>query len=59
MTFSAAGRCHFGNGHTAASAPYSGPEPDTGRGAPRIPTANRARCTVARPRARPPASSAA
>ena len=30
-------------------APDSGHEPDTGRGAPRIATANRARCTVARP----------
>ena len=39
-----------GNSHSAAPTPDSGPEPDTGRGAPRTPPANRARCTVARPR---------
>ena len=43
------GRCHRGNSHGAATAPDYGPEQDTVRGAPRIPTANRARCTVARP----------
>ena len=41
--------CHCGNGHSGATAPDYGPEPDTGRGAPRIYTANRARCTVAGP----------
>ena len=43
------GCCYTGNSHSAAPAPDSGHEPDTGRGAPRIATANRARCTVARP----------
>ena len=41
--------CHRGNGHSAATTPDYGHEPDTGRGAPLIPTTNRARCTVARP----------
>ena len=45
----AARRCHHGNSHRTYSAPDYGPEQDTVRGAPRIPTANRARCTVARP----------
>ena len=42
-------RCHAGNSHSAYTAPDSGPEQDTGRGAPRIHPANRARCTVAGP----------
>ena len=41
---------HRGNGHSADQTPDYGPEPDTGRGAPRTPPANRARCTGARPR---------
>ena len=39
-----------GNGHSAAPAPDSGPEPGTGRRASRIHPANLARCTVTRPR---------
>ena len=38
-----------GNGHSADAAPDSGPEPDTGRRAPRIYPTDRARCTVANP----------
>ena len=45
----AAGRCHPGNSHSAAATPDSGSEPDTGRGAPLIAPADRARCTVAKP----------
>ena len=37
------------NSHSAAPAKDSRPVQDTGRRAPRIYTANRARCTVARP----------
>ena len=40
---------HTGNAHNAAQAQDSGPEPDTARGAPRIPPGYRARCRVARP----------
>ena len=45
----AASRCHIGNGHSAYTAPDYRPVYDTGRGAPRIPPANFARCTVANP----------
>ena len=42
--------CHLGNSHSAYSAQDYGPAKDTVQGYPLISTANRARCTVARPR---------